>query len=934
MAKERGSAAALVDLGAALLAGALWYVRPDLGPLPLLLAIGFVVRHFSDPPVEYELTALDTAVALFLVSAGIGLLIAYDWNVALEKFYVILGGVGIYGAVVRVPGEIELAGRTVRPINLLLGVLPTAIAAYFVATADYSLQIGKLPFLDGVFEWISSWQPGLPGHKLHPNVAGGLIAALLPLQVLALAELAGAEAAMAGTQARREANAPDVLRLRADAVRSGYPETGRSQAGGAQAGRSETGQAQGSPLRAGGLEGGGAGAGRGMPPLPARGQANGAPRADRPANGARRADPPPYRLGWRGPGIETVLVVISVLGLVLSASRGAWAALVLVTAVWVLVSRVWPSRVGPAGGKAAAGVMGLVIVLVMVAAPVAVGASFDDAPTGRLALLRSSAQDAPAHYAQDASAQGAQDAFVNGRPDGQDAYQVGSTLSGTELAGAVQSKGAVGAAFGDAPVGRLALPRSSASFDYAPSGRSAQDASAQGAQDAFVNGRPDGQDAYQVGSTLSGTEPAGAVQSKGAVGAVEAAFDDAPTGRLALLRGSAQDAEPLRGLGAAPSAALLRSSAQDASAQGALAMLQGDRGGRPDGQDGEPLHGAELVDGRADLLRNSLDLAWDTAFTGIGLGGFQMAFSSYILLLHVGHTVHSHNLFVNVWLEQGLLGLVALVWLLGAAVVAWRRVRQLGDRQGKAWAAAALAAIAVIVVHGMVDDAFYGSRAVLLLFVPFGLLTRAQGDAVWAAYEPPTLTQVLMSRNGFIAAAVLAFALLIGLTPPVRSQFQANLGALSQTQAELSVYEWPTWPIQDALRRAQANGGAANEPGATTNGTGTAIDLGPATGHYQAALAIDPYNEVASRRLGQIELSRGNYPAAGELLTTAYYNDYTNRAARQLYGEWLAIEGRTEEARRVWRTVDVSAGQLDGRVWWYENIGEPDKAEAVRAARR
>lgn len=363
-------------------------------------------------------------------------------------------------------------------------------------------------------------------------------------------------------------------------------------------------------------------------------------------------------------------------------------------------------------------------------------------------------------------------------------------------------------------------------------------------------------------------------------------------------------------------------------------MLQGGRGGRPDGQDGEPLHGAELVGGRADLLRNSLDLAWDTAFTGIGLGGFQMAFSSYILLLHVGHTVHSHNLFVNVWLEQGLLGLAALVWLLGAAVVAWRRVRRLGDRQGKAWAAAALAAIAVIVVHGMVDDAFYGSRAVLLMFVPFGLLTRAQGDAVWAAYEPPTLTQVLMSRNGFIAAAVLAFALLLGLTPPVRSQFQANLGALSQTQAELSVYEWPTWPIQDALRRAPGNGGMLNEPGATTNGTGTAIDLGPAIGHYQAALAIDPYNEVASRRLGQIELSQGNYPAAGELLTTAYYNDYTNRAARQLYGEWLAIEGRTEEARRVWRTVDVSAGQLDGRVWWYENIGEPDKAEAVRAARR
>ncbi len=745
MAAERAPAVALVDLGAALVAGALWYVRPELGPLPLLLlAIGFVVRHFSDPPVEYELTALDAAVALFLVSAGIGLLIAYDWNVALEKFYVILGGVGIYGALVRVPWEIDLAGRAVKPVNLLLGVLPTAIAAYYVATADYSLQIGKLPFLDGVFQWIASWQPSLPGHKLHPNVAGGLIAALLPLQVLALAELAGTEIFAPGrTQ-------------------------GLSPHGGSAAGH-----------------------GAKVPGF---------------------ANQPAYRLGWRGSGIETVLVVISLLGLVLTASRGAWAALVLVTAVWALVSRIWPAQAGSAGGRLAAGMMGLLVVLLvagLVAAPeawahaardVGVGAGLAPAPAARDVVVGAGLAPAPelAHYA-------GQPGDREGRPYNQD------------------DRGA-----------------RAASFDYAPSGRSAQDANTQ-----------DG-----------------------------------------------QDAEPPRGLG--------------------------------------------VVDGRAELLRDSLALAWDTAFTGIGLGGFQMAFSSYILLLHVGHTFHSHNLFLNVWLEQGLLGLFALVWLLGAALVAWRRVRRLGDRQDKAWAAAALAAIAVIVVHGMVDDAFYGSRGVLLLFVPFALLTRVQGDAVWSAYEPPTLTEVLLSRNGFIAAALLAFALLLGLTPPVRSQFQANLGSLSQTRAELSVYEWPTWPIQDALRRDTGAAGVANSPGGAptlpgaTPGIATAggpVDLGAAIAHYKRALAIDPKNEVANRRLGQIALSQGDYPTAASLLSAAYYNDYTNRAARQLYGEILALEGQTEKAAAVWRTVDVSSGQLDARIWWYESIGEMEKAAAIRAAR-
>ena len=328
----------------------------------------------------------------------------------------------------------------------------------------------------------------------------------------------------------------------------------------------------------------------------------------------------------------------------------------------------------------------------------------------------------------------------------------------------------------------------------------------------------------------------------------------------------------------------------------------------------------ETAEGRAGLFRNSLALAWDTALTGLGLGGFQMAFSTYVLLLHVGHTFHSHNLFLNVWLEQGLLGLAALVWLLAAAVVAWRRVRRLGDARGKAWACAALAAIAVMVLHGLVDDAFYGSRGVLLMFVPFALLTRAQADAVWAAYEPPTLTQVLLSRKGIIAAGVLAAVLLIGLTAPVRSQVQASLGALAQTRAELSVYEWPTWPIQDALRRG---------PGP---GLGAEIDLDPAIVHYETALRIDPNNATANRRLGQIVLARGDYPTAETLLTAAYRNGYTNRAARQLYGESLALQGQPEAAASVWGSVDLSQGQIDGRLWWYESIGEMEKAAALAAA--
>jgi O-antigen ligase len=87
--------------------------------------------------------------------------------------------------------------------------------------------------------------------------------------------------------------------------------------------------------------------------------------------------------------------------------------------------------------------------------------------------------------------------------------------------------------------------------------------------------------------------------------------------------------------------------------------------------------------GRLDLYRDALGLALDTPFSGLGLGGdrFQMAYSSYVLLIHVGYLPHSHNLPVQVLLEQGILGLIALLWITALVVLQrgpfnlWKRRR-------------------------------------------------------------------------------------------------------------------------------------------------------------------------------------------------------------------------------------------------------------------
>jgi hypothetical protein len=63
-----------------------------------------------------------------------------------------------------------------------------------------------------------------------------------------------------------------------------------------------------------------------------------------------------------------------------------------------------------------------------------------------------------------------------------------------------------------------------------------------------------------------------------------------------------------------------------------------------------------------------------------------------------------------------------------------------------------------------------------------------------------------------------------------------------------------------------------------------------------------------------------------------HFRSADSRSTRQLLGESYAIAGDVERAAALWRTVDVSQGQLGLRAWWYEQIGERENARLVREA--
>jgi O-antigen ligase len=323
---------------------------------------------------------------------------------------------------------------------------------------------------------------------------------------------------------------------------------------------------------------------------------------------------------------------------------------------------------------------------------------------------------------------------------------------------------------------------------------------------------------------------------------------------------------------------------------------------------------------RADLYRNSLILINDYPFIGAGLSNFMMLYSTYALLLHVGFTTHGHNLFLDLSIEQGLLAGFVFLWmtlLMGEA--AWRSMVRRRKRNMKmdgtpvasatrpshqsVLIASASLSIVVLFLHGLVDDAIYSSRMVILMFVPF-----AFGVPALVQARTPSRRQQL---RAIIAAAAILVLIMVFSWRPILSLLNSNLAAVSQGQAELSVYEWPEWDVQDEVRRE--------------------VDLEAAVAGYRRALSLNPGNASAQRRLGQIMLSLGEYDEALRHLEAAYTRTAWNDATGQLLGEAYLVNGRIEEGAALWSQTNNDQGQLDLRSAWYSEIDASDRFEVIKS---
>jgi len=310
---------------------------------------------------------------------------------------------------------------------------------------------------------------------------------------------------------------------------------------------------------------------------------------------------------------------------------------------------------------------------------------------------------------------------------------------------------------------------------------------------------------------------------------------------------------------------------------------------------------------RTLLWRQGMSLIRDYPFTGGGLKTFWLVHPTYALLSNLRFLQHAHNSFLEVWIEQGILGALAL--LAGTLVVATWAWDALSRVEVRVCAWAGLFSLTAVALHGLFDVVFYIERTLPLIGLALGFAWYASSYSQIAVS-----THIVNRRYVWIGGIILAVMLLSGylFKPEILSAWNSNMGAIDQNHAELPFYA----PQQyDSLSIDQIR---------------LLTDLSQAENEFNRALHYNNSNATALHRLTQVEMSRSEFSLALEHMAAAWDSGHRDDVTRLLYSDALVADGQPSPAADVVRNVPRAEGRLMYQAW-YRYRQEQDYMRSIYA---
>lgn len=310
---------------------------------------------------------------------------------------------------------------------------------------------------------------------------------------------------------------------------------------------------------------------------------------------------------------------------------------------------------------------------------------------------------------------------------------------------------------------------------------------------------------------------------------------------------------------------------------------------------------------RAEVFRSGLMILRDFPFTGGGLASFPGLYSQYVLVIPFYSLPHSHNMILNVMIEQGVLGGIAfvLIYVMGLK----RLLSASSNTSAQLWYLAACISLFTAIFHGMVDDYLYETSGPVLSLFPASMAVLISRFAVVQqtvdSSEPRIVSRrpVSTGMHSFVAIPALALSLIVFWNPIV-AQWYANVGAVKMAKVDLADYPADKWSEGENL-----------------------FQLAPAELDFQRALVLQPDNQTANYRLGLIRMSAGDFDAATVYLQNAYDQDSENRGVIKNLGYSYLWSGEIEKAELLLARIPEAKHELDVYIWWWNNRQRPELSD-------
>ncbi|MBE0410138.1 MAG: hypothetical protein IBX69_10445, partial [Anaerolineales bacterium] len=314
---------------------------------------------------------------------------------------------------------------------------------------------------------------------------------------------------------------------------------------------------------------------------------------------------------------------------------------------------------------------------------------------------------------------------------------------------------------------------------------------------------------------------------------------------------------------------------------------------------------------RMVFVGNTLDLIGDFLFTGGGLRAFEGLYSHYIFAIPHVLASYSLNLFLDVTLEQGIFAGLSLVLILFGSIWIARKPYTQFHGVGDLLKWAALTGLIFMIVHGLVDNSFYGDRGTPFLFVLPGMvmmlssnsevLQKAKKGSNFIDFRRQSLAlRVLIFL--FAVTGLLAVILMAG--EKLLARVYVNLASVEMARIELRDFPRNEWVYSSDVHLMADS-----------------VEL------MRRALHIDPNLHASYHRLGLIALKQHDFSLALEHLERAYDLHPTHRGIQKNLGYSFVWVGNYPRAKELLIDLPETHLELGNYSHFWRLNSRPDLAD-------